>query len=152
MKSADFLDAVKARHGLSTDYQLGKFLRWPQARVSMYRTGKRELDDAACVQIAAALDVPAPYVLACIAAQRAKSAAIKKHWEAAAKLLKTGTAAAIVAATLAVSQFAPSPARAAEVRLTQQPMHYAPRRRGADRRRRWRPRRRKLRTVTADAN
>lgn len=129
MKSADFLDAVKARHKLTSDYQLAKHLRWPQPRVSMYRTGRREFDDDSALQIAAELTLDPAYVLACIAAARAKRADIKRHWLAAARLLKTGTGAMIVAAVLATSQFAPGRAEASAVRLTGPSIHYAPRRR-----------------------
>lgn len=108
MQTPDFLDAVKKKHALETDYQLAKFLGWPPGRVSMYRTGKRELDDDACIQIAAAIELPAPYVMACIAAARAKSAESKHAWEKAAKLLKTGSAAVILAAAVLLSQNAPS--------------------------------------------
>ena len=37
MKTVDFLDAVKARHRLTSDYKLAKFLRWPTQRISSPR-------------------------------------------------------------------------------------------------------------------
>jgi hypothetical protein len=142
MKTVDFLDAVKARHRLSSDYKLGKFLGWTAQRVSVYRNGRRELDDDACVQIATALDLPAPYVMACVAAARAKSADIKKHWLAAARLLKTGTAAVILATAGLLPQNAPSASSVQASALTKPCTHYAHRRRrGAP----WRIRRRRRR-------
>lgn len=147
MNTVEFLDAVKARHKLATDYKLAKFLGWTPQRLSGYRIGRREFDDDSCVQIAAALEVPPAYVMACIAAARAKRADIKKHWLAAARLLKTGTGAAIVAAVLATSQFAPGHAEASTVRLTGPSIHYAPRRRRVPGGRTRRRRRRKPRTV-----
>lgn len=149
METVAFLDAVKARHKLATDYKLAKFLRWPPQRISMYRARKRALDDEACVQIAAALDVPPAYVMACIAAARAKDAAIKKHWLAAARLLKTGTAAVVLATVLAVSQNAPASPSRLEARLSGQAIHYAPRRRRRRPAPAHRRRRRISRTVTA---
>lgn len=142
MKTTDFLDAVKQRHGLATDYQLAKFLRMPPGRVSMYRTGKRELDDASCVQIAEALELPAPYVLACIAEQRAKSADVKRYWRDAAKLLKSGTAAALLVAAMVGSQSAPSASRVLTSSVNSTPYTLC-----ALRRRRyvWRPERRRRR-------
>lgn len=148
MKTVEFLDAVKKRHGLVSDYALAKFLGWRTQRVYTYRHTPRELDDEACVQIATALDVPPAYVMACVAAERAKRADIKKHWLAAARLLKTGTGAAIVAAVLATSQIAPARAEASTVRLTEPSIHYAPRRRRVAAARWRRRRRRKSRTVT----
>jgi len=151
MKTVDFLDAVKKRHGLTSDYQLAKLLRWNTQRISMYRHTPRELDDDACVQIAEALGVPPAYVMACIAAARAKSADIKRHWLAAARLLKTGTAAVILATAVAVSQVAAPRAEASAARLTEPSIHYAPRRRRAVAGR-TRPRRRhKTRTVIVAA-
>lgn len=148
MRTVEFLDAVKARHKLATDYKLAKFLGWNPSRIAHYRTTPRELDDDACVQIAEALELPAPYVMACVAAARAKRADIKKHWLAAARLLKTGTAAVVLATVLATAQFAPGRAQAETVRLTEPSIHYAPRwrrRSGTIWRRR---RRRKSRTAT----
>ncbi len=112
MKTVDFLDAVKLRHKLTSDYQLAKLLRWTSQRISIYRAGRRELDDDACLQIAAALELPAPYVMACIAAARAKSAESKRAWEKAARLLKSGTAAVVLAAAMLLSQNAPSASNA----------------------------------------
>lgn len=108
MKTVEFLDAVKARHKLATDYKLAKFLGWNPARIAQYRISPRELDDEGCVQIATALGLPPPYVMACVAAARAKDAAIKKHWLAAARLLKTGTAAVILVTAGMLAQNAPS--------------------------------------------
>lgn len=107
MTTVEFLDAVKRRHGLTSDYQLAKKLAWTPQRLSGYRIGRRELDDEGCVQIAEALELPPAYVMACVAAARAKDASIKKHWLAAARLLKTGTAAAILVTAGLLSQPAP---------------------------------------------
>jgi hypothetical protein len=125
MKTTDFLDAVKKRHGLASDYQLAKFLRWPTQRISMFRTTARELGDDACVQIAAALELPAPYVLACIAEQRAKSSDVKGYWREAAKLLKSGTAAALLVGAMLAAQPAPSAESLQLSALTSPSIHYA---------------------------
>jgi hypothetical protein len=108
MNTRDFLDAIKARHNLPSDYALGKLTGWRQSRISQYRTSSREIDDDGCLQIAQLLDMPAPYVMACIAAARAKSAEARSAWEKAATLLKTGTAAAILGVALLLAQNAPS--------------------------------------------
>lgn len=151
MNTVEFLDAVKRRHGLSSDYALAKRMGWNTARVSIYRAGRRELDDEGCVQIAAELGVPPAYVMASIAAARAKSASIKKHWQEAAKLLKQGTAAAILATALLIAQPAPRAAAASPAAQLDSVYIMRPRRRRLGERTRWRRRRRKLRTVTAGA-
>lgn len=109
MRTVEFLDAVKRRHDLPSDYAISKHFGWRISRVYEYRGGHRELDDEACVQVAESLDLPPPYVMACIAAARAKDATIRKYWTAAAKLLKTGTAAAILATAVSLSQTATPP-------------------------------------------
>lgn len=109
MRTVDFLDAVKKRHALHSDYAVSKHFGWRISRVYEYRGGHRELDDEGCVQVAESLGLPPPYVMACIAAARAKDATIRKYWLTAAKMLKTGTAAAILATAVSLSQSATPP-------------------------------------------
>ncbi len=45
VKSADFLDAIKKKYGIKTDYRLGQILKISPTRISMYRTSKREFDE-----------------------------------------------------------------------------------------------------------
>lgn len=153
MKTIDFLDAIKRRHHLATDYRLGKFLRWPQGRVSMYRTGRREFDDASCVQVARALDLPAAYVLACISAARAKNDETKRAWQDAAKLLKKGAAAVILATVLALAQGA-RPAEAAGAARQMDDVYIMRRRARAQGRESRRRRRRRIsrRAIVSHAN
>lgn len=152
MNTVEFLDAVKARHRLTSDYQLAKLLNWNTQRISMYRHTSRELDDAAALQIAEALNVPPAYVMACIAGARAKDATIKKHWAAAAKLLKTGTLPLLLVAAGLVAHPAPSSAAPTSAANVTRYTLCAFRRRAsvaAETERRRRRRRRKVRTVTA---
>lgn len=94
MDSIKFLDAVRARHNLSSDNKLAVFLDIDRPRVSLYRTGKRKLDPKACRKVAAALSVPVGYVLAMIQAERAKRTEDRREWEWLAKLAKKSKAAA----------------------------------------------------------
>jgi len=94
----EFLDAVKARHQLTSDYQLAKFLGVRQATISGYRNGSRALDETMAMKVAAALALDPAHVLACIAAERAKDEAIKKAWRRAA----AATAAAVLGAVALV--------------------------------------------------
>src|SRR6266568_3855466 len=72
MKSTvQFLDAVRVRHGLTSDYQLAKFLRARQQTISRYRNGQSMMDEAMCLKIAAALSLDDPgEVLVAIAHER----------------------------------------------------------------------------------
>ncbi len=97
MKTTEFLDAVRARHGLTSDYQLARFLGVKQPTVSRYRTGGGSFDEAMCLKIARALELEPGYVLAAIAAERAKPAEVKAAWSALAKRLAAAVGAAAIA-------------------------------------------------------
>jgi DNA-binding transcriptional regulator YdaS (Cro superfamily) len=92
MDSVEFLDAVRARHGIPSDNKLAKHLGLPEPRISLIRTRTRKLDPAACIAVASALDVPAEYVLASVQAERAKRTEYRKIWERLAELAKSGAA------------------------------------------------------------
>lgn len=96
MDSVEFLDAVRARHKLTSDNKLAAFLQIPQGRVSLYRTGARKLDPDACLKVAKALDLPPEHVFAAVQAERAKRTEHRRVWERLAKLAKHAGAAAVV--------------------------------------------------------
>lgn len=98
--TVEFLDAVKARHQLTSDYQLARFLGVRQQTISSYRRGNSRLDEGMAIKVADALELDHAHVLATIAAERAKTDPIKKAWQRAA-----AATAAVVLAVLAV-QFA----------------------------------------------
>lgn len=90
----EFLDAVRAKHGLTSDYQLAKFLGVRQSTISNYRNRNGGLDERMALKVAAALDLDAAHVLACVAAERTPDAEVKKAWQRAA----AATAAVILSA------------------------------------------------------
>ena len=92
----EFLDAVKRRHQLTSDYQLARFLGVRQQTISSYRRGNSRLDEVMAIKVADALSMDRAHVLACIAAERAKSEQARKAWERAA----AATAAVVVAVLL----------------------------------------------------
>lgn len=99
MKTTDFLDAVRAKHGLRSDYQLARFLGSRQATISRYRTGGSMMDEAMCLKIAALLELDPGHVLAAIAAERAKPVEVKTAWSrVAAQLAKVGCVALVALA------------------------------------------------------
>lgn len=93
----EFLDAMRVRHCLRSDYQLAKFLGVRQQTISNYRNRKSGFDEAMAIKVADALGLDHAHVLACIAAERAKSEAVKKAWQRAA----AATAAVLAALTIA---------------------------------------------------
>ena len=96
MNSADFLDAVRDKHGLTSDYQVAKKLEIPLSSISMYRTHRREFDDQVSMKIADALGESSLYVMASIQVERAKSSEVKAVWEYCAKIGKGIRAASVI--------------------------------------------------------
>lgn len=74
----EFLDAVKAARGLTSDNQLAVFLGCSRQMVGLYRKGNDFLGDEMAVKIASILGLDAGFVLACVAAQRSKIPEAKK--------------------------------------------------------------------------
>lgn len=76
----EFLDAVKAKHCLTSDYALSKFLCESNQRISNYRVKRSFLDDSMAVKVAEALEIDPLYVIASVHAERAKKETEKKVW------------------------------------------------------------------------
>lgn len=107
----EFLDQVKARYGLKSDYALAGKLGLTRSMVSAYRNGKRMLGEEVAVKVADLLELPPGYVLACIEAERSHVPAIRKAWEDLADLVKRHGAAAAVALAVAPALALESAAR-----------------------------------------
>lgn len=97
MKTTEFLDAIRARHHLTSDYQLAKFLGYRQATISRYRTGGSMMDEAMCLKVAEVLELDPGHVLAAIAAERAKPEEVKTAWSRVARQLAKVGCVALVA-------------------------------------------------------
>jgi hypothetical protein len=80
MNTIEYLDAVKAAKGLTSDYQLAKLLGFPLSSVSSYRTGRRFFDDDAALTVALALQINPLEVIAAANAERAKTPEQKARW------------------------------------------------------------------------
>lgn len=101
----DFLDSVKEKHRLGSDYALAGCLGITRSMVSAYRTGKRMLGDGTAVRVAELLEVDPGYVLASIEAERTHNAAARKAWENLAELVKRhGVAAGLLLLAVIPSQ------------------------------------------------
>lgn len=88
MKSADFLDLLQRHFGVDSDNKLARCLRWDRVRISKYRTGRREFDDATCAEVADILDLAPAYVMAQIAAERADCTRVREVWQSLARMLE----------------------------------------------------------------
>ena len=95
MKSADFLDAIKKKYGIKTDYRLGQILKISPTRISMYRTSEREFDEATCELVAIELDETIEFLLAEIQAIRATRTKYEAAWRRLARVARKGKTAAL---------------------------------------------------------
>ena len=86
----EFLDAVRERYGLLSDYRLAQFLKLGQTTISSYRTERSRLHDTVCVDVARALNIDPRYVLATIAAERSPVPEIAGYWRSVARVIKSG--------------------------------------------------------------
>ncbi len=68
--SLEFLEALKARLRVRSDYALAARMGWTQSAISNYRHLRSRLAPAHAVQVADTLGLPRAYVLASIEAER----------------------------------------------------------------------------------
>lgn len=90
-----FLEAVKARHGLTSDYQLAKFLGVTRSCISKLQSGRDPMGEKTALKVANALEIDAGYVLACAHLEGAKGEEIKSTWRGIVEKLG-GVAATVV--------------------------------------------------------
>lgn len=102
--TADFLNELKAKHGLKSNYAVAKFLDQTDTAIARWAHGKNTFSDETALKIAELLEYDPAYVMACMAAERSKDAKVKKAWEWTAQHLG-GLAAAL--AILAIIPFTP---------------------------------------------
>lgn len=101
--------ALKARTGIDSDYGIAKHLGITRAAVSAYATGRHTLGEDVAIRVATDLGLDPGYVLACMAAERAKRPPAKKAWERVARRMAQ---AAIVLMVLGVTGALPEGAAA----------------------------------------
>ncbi len=91
--TADYLDALRARFNVPSDYGLQTATGWHRQQISRYRTQKGTFDDETAQRVAAWLQLPLEQLLMDMNAQRAKSPDVKKAWQRAATALTAGATA-----------------------------------------------------------
>ena len=113
--TVEFLDAIRVKHGLPSDYAARKLLGVSRAAISNYRTGKSLFGDDVALKAAVLLDLDPGYVLACIHAERTKRPQVRDAWEKVARGLAASLAAVFVGVSSpSPSQASPPPSSAAE--------------------------------------
>lgn len=97
-KTVEFLDAVKAKQELESDYALAKWMQVSFKRISNYRTGRSHFDGEMCLRVEKILGMPEGYVSSCIEAERAKVGPVQKMWRHVAEVLSEKAAAVFLIA------------------------------------------------------
>lgn len=102
--TVDFLNDVKAKYGITSNYALAKLMGQTDTAVARWMHGKNTLSDETAVKVAELLEIEPAFIMACIAAERSKNPQVKKAWTWTANHLG-GLAAAL--ALVAVLPFIP---------------------------------------------
>lgn len=97
--SADFLDLIRERQKLPSDYAIAPILGVTTPTISRYRGCKEAFSDQMAERVADLIQMDEAYVLACAHAQRSKSPKMRTAWARLAALalaagLSTGSGAA----------------------------------------------------------
>lgn len=110
MQTVDgLLDAVKTRHGISSDYKLAQFLKMTQNSISNYRHGRSRPDDKTLAKLAKLgnIDLSEIDLLAAqLQAERATNDDAKLLWQRIAHRLQAGMVHASVLMALAIISIA----------------------------------------------
>ncbi len=78
----NYLDALKAKTGATSDYKLAQILGVTRAQISKYRNGYDAFSDEMCLKVAKILEVDPYLMLASSHAERAKNKDEKSAWTA----------------------------------------------------------------------
>jgi hypothetical protein len=81
MKTQEYLDAVKAKLELPSDYALAKRLEVTSSAISAFRVGKAHLGDDTALKVAEILGRDPIEVIAAAHAERAKNPEVQQVWE-----------------------------------------------------------------------
>lgn len=106
----DFLDAVKARHSIASDYKLAKVIGASKQTISSYRNGKSAMEDSIVLRVADLLDEDPAVMLAAVHAERAKRPEEKAAWRSIMERLGGAAACAL----LGLALVSPSPSQASQ--------------------------------------
>lgn len=80
MNTIEYLDAVKAKRGISSDYALAKALGVGQSAIIGYRASRTTINDDTALAIAQILELNPLVVIATANAERAKTPEQRARW------------------------------------------------------------------------
>lgn len=81
MNTLEYIDAVKQRRGIASDYALAKELGIAKQTMSSYRKGKTHFDDAVCRRVAELLGIHPGLVMLDMQRERSQSPESHKVWQ-----------------------------------------------------------------------
>lgn len=79
--TVEYLDALKRRYGIVSDYGLAKLIGCVRQSISNYRAKRSTLDPLTAARVAKLLDAPVLQVIAHCEAERARSPAALALWQ-----------------------------------------------------------------------
>lgn len=88
MNTEEYLDAVKERHEIESDYKLAQQLNITRAAVSKYRKYGKYLDNFTCYQVAESLNIDPRKVLIDIALEKERNEDKREFWQEKLNQLK----------------------------------------------------------------
>ncbi|WP_246791777.1 DUF3693 domain-containing protein [Burkholderia perseverans] len=109
--TVDYLDAIKARLDLPSDYAVAKALHLTRAAVSKQRLGHSAFDETTALRVADILGLDPMEVIASAHIERARDEETRRLWERALGKV-TGAAATAAFAAVIITAASPSPAKA----------------------------------------
>ncbi|WP_080497635.1 helix-turn-helix domain-containing protein [Burkholderia ubonensis] len=113
--TVQYLDALKKRLDLPSDYAAAKVLGVTRQAVSKYRNGQSVFDEATAIRAAELLDLDPLEVIAACKAESAPDARVRRVWENAWGKATGATITAAIAVAMVGLVAAPSPARSAPI-------------------------------------
>lgn len=90
MKPSEYLDALRAKLNLPSDYALQKELGVTKAAISKYRNNKAHFDDAVCRRVGNLLEKHPGIVMLDMQRQRAREPEDQAMWNAILEKFSTG--------------------------------------------------------------
>jgi len=116
MKSVKYLEQLRETRGLKTDGEVATLLGLTRGAVSHYTTGRRVMDDEACLAVALALNINPMEIIGAACIDRAEKTGQKSLWEV---FMSRGAAvaASVLMATSVNLFLTPDSANAATMRV-----------------------------------
>lgn len=100
----DFVQRLRDLYDIRSDYGLAKALKISRNAISAHKHNRsKHFSEETAYKIAEMLNVDPAYVMACLAAERAKDERVRETWQRVSKMVRIGVVAVIV------SIFVPAP-------------------------------------------